>query len=250
MGRPARADAAAKRMTCFRLTEAEEARLDALVIEQGHKDRSALLRSWLEQAGPARVSSAEPQKASLLEQVIETIQREQDPRLGLVHVPRVVRELQTSFSIKEIHAALFTLHEQGALELRPEAGSEFISPKDAALCPPGPRGTIFSFARWTSSASGSANPTQDNALILSKLRELESREPPGSLLSVRTLRGLCALSKTRFDAGVLRLSAQKLVVLHHHDFPGGLSDDERALLVSDAHGTHYVGIAIKKGAFR
>lgn len=148
MGRPTRADAASTRMLSFRLTEAEEARLDALVTEQGHKDRSALLRAWLEQAGPGRVSSAEPQQASLLEQVTEAIQRAQDPRLGLVHVPRVVRELQTTFSIKQIHAALFVLYERGKLELRPEAGSEFLSPADAALCPPGPRGTFFSFARF------------------------------------------------------------------------------------------------------
>jgi hypothetical protein len=175
MPRPPRAETASTEVVNFRLTVDERARLDELVMKQGHKDRSALLRAWLEQAGPAprvkgtrtrsskanpealtpntsrdktaRVSSAEPQKA-LLEQVSEAIQREQDPRLGLVRVPVVVRELMTSFSLAQIHAVLFTLHKQGKLELRPEAGSEFISQKDAALCPPGPRGTIFTFARF------------------------------------------------------------------------------------------------------
>lgn len=53
MGRPARADIASTRHVGFRLTQEEEARLDELVLEQGHRDRSALLRAWLEQAGPS-----------------------------------------------------------------------------------------------------------------------------------------------------------------------------------------------------
>jgi len=53
MGRPARADIASTRHVGFRLTQEEEERLDELVLEQGHRDRSALLRAWLEQAGPS-----------------------------------------------------------------------------------------------------------------------------------------------------------------------------------------------------
>ena len=270
MPRPPRAETASTEVVNFRLTVDERSRLDHLVIEQGHKDRSALLRAWLEQAGPAprvkgtragsskarpealtpaaRVSSAEPQRASLLEQVSQAIQREQDPRLGLVRVPVVVRELMTSFPLAQIHAVLFTLHKQGALELRPEAGSEFINPKDAALCPPGPRGTLFSFARWTgtSVSQGSANETPDQTLVETKLHELAAREPPGTLLSIKALRALCGLSKPRFDAAVLGLSTSQSVTLHHHDFPASLSNGERAKLVVDGSGTHYVGIAPRK----
>ena len=34
------------------------------------------------------------------------------------------------------------------LELRAEVGSEHRPKEDAALCPPGPRKTVFSYARW------------------------------------------------------------------------------------------------------
>ena len=276
MPRPPRAETASTEVVNFRLTVDERSRLDDLVIEQGHKDRSALLRAWLEQGGPAprakgtragsikakpetlapnaspekaaRVSSAEPLNAALLEQVGEAVRQARDPRLGLVHVPRVVRELMSSLPIEQIHAALFALNKNGTIELRPESGSEFISPNDAALCPPGPRGTIFSFARWTrtSVSHGSANETPDQALVETKLHELASREPPGTLLSIKALRALCGLSKPRFDAAVLGLSTSQSVTLHHHDFPASLSNGERAKLVVDGNGTHYVGIAPRK----
>lgn len=61
MGRPARAKIASTRHVGFRLTQDEEARLDQLVAEQGHRDRSALLRAWLTQGGP---TSTTPQTNS------------------------------------------------------------------------------------------------------------------------------------------------------------------------------------------
>lgn len=83
----------------------------------------------------------------------------------------------------------------------------------------------------------------DDTAVLAALRELASREPPGALLSVRALRALGRLPKPRFDGAVLRLSRAGKVVLHHHDFPASLADAERAELVQDDHGVHYVGIA-------
>jgi Ribbon-helix-helix protein, copG family len=62
MGRPPRAAAPSTRIVGFRLTEEEKRQLDELVKELGHKDRSALLRAWLVQAGPG------PQRAEPLEQ--------------------------------------------------------------------------------------------------------------------------------------------------------------------------------------
>lgn len=157
MGRPARAATASTRIVGFRLTEDEEQRLDELVADLGHKDRSALLRAWLVQAGPAELATRNE------------------------------------------------LHDQT---------------RDTAA---------------------------DDDRALSALGELVSREPPGSLLSIRALRtAVQPLPKPRFDAAVLRLSRAGKVILHHHDFPTSLPEAERAMLVRDERGTHYIGIAPTK----
>ncbi len=51
MARLPRADEASTLHVGFRLTDNEIERLDHLVTEHGHRDRSALLRAWLEQGG-------------------------------------------------------------------------------------------------------------------------------------------------------------------------------------------------------
>jgi hypothetical protein len=56
------------------------------------------------------------------------------------------------------------------------------------------------------------------------------------------------LDKARFDRAVLRLSEAGKVVIHHHDFPASLPAAERAELVEDSRGTHYIGIAPRRGA--
>jgi hypothetical protein len=89
------------------------------------------------------------------------------------------------------------------------------------------------------------DPRADEDLVQGALRELASREPPGALLSVRALRAMVALDKPRFDGAVLRLSRARKVILHHHDFPTSLPEVERAGLVQDAHGVHYVGVALR-----
>jgi hypothetical protein len=86
----------------------------------------------------------------------------------------------------------------------------------------------------------------DESTVLAALRELASREPPESLLSVRALRAMRSLPKGRFDSAVLRLFRAGKVVLHHHDFPASLPDAERAELVLDDNGVHYIGIAPRK----
>lgn len=90
----------------------------------------------------------------------------------------------------------------------------------------------------------------DEGAVLAALRELASREPPGALLSVRGLRALAPLDKARFDGAVLRLSRAGKVTLHHHDFPSSLPDAERAALIVDEHGVHYVGVAPREDGGR
>jgi hypothetical protein len=86
----------------------------------------------------------------------------------------------------------------------------------------------------------------DRDAFLSALRSLAARSPDGMLLSVRELRAQLPFDKPRFDALALDLSRDGLIALHHHDFPTSLPEHERAALIEDARGTHYVGIVPKR----
>ena len=67
----------------------------------------------------------------------------------LIAVPDVVRSLMADASIDVIHEALLMLFRNGMIELRPGGGTEAMKAEDLALCPPGPRDTLFVYARWT-----------------------------------------------------------------------------------------------------
>jgi hypothetical protein len=94
--------------------------------------------------------------------------------------------------------------------------------------------------------AAASGPDVQREQFLRALRQLESTSPPGALLSVRELRADAALDKRQFDAMALALSREGAIVLHHHDHAGALPEAERALLVEDARGTHYVGIALRR----
>jgi hypothetical protein len=88
---------------------------------------------------------------------------------------------------------------------------------------------------------------RDEERVLAALQELSAREPPGTLLSLPALRRTTPdLDKARFDRAVLRLSSRGRVILHHHDFPTSLAPPERAALVEDERGTHYIGVALRR----
>ena len=74
--------------------------------------------------------------------------------LGLSRVPDLVRALDGRATIDDIHRALLAADDAGEIELRPESGGEFLSDEDARLCPPGPRGTVLSYARIVKPSSG------------------------------------------------------------------------------------------------
>jgi hypothetical protein len=93
-----------------------------------------------------------------------------------------------------------------------------------------------------SPSAQASGPEDDQRRVLGALRELAAEKPPGSLLSVRELRRRVLLDKDRFDRAALALAASRQAVLHYHDFPASLSEEEREGLVRDARGTHYVGI--------
>ncbi|WP_232380060.1 hypothetical protein [Polyangium fumosum] len=96
-----------------------------------------------------RFSAATPDEApSIL--VDEALRRLEDPALKLVRIPDLVRSLSSYLPLDAIHQALAEGVKDGTLELRPEAGAEFLKPEDVPLCPPGPRGTVLSYARRVS----------------------------------------------------------------------------------------------------
>lgn len=212
MGRPPRAASASTRIVGFRLTEEEERRLDELVMEQGHKDRSALLRAWLAQGGPSCS--------------------------GPTSVPPVVAFAKDE-PRETIRASHATKPNPSSPKQRPPR-----SPTSTTTPASTPAPRIFDRAS-TASDAGSV----DDAAVLSALHKLASREPSGSLLSVRALRAMQQrIPKPRFDAAVLRLASAGKVVIHHHDFPASLPEAERAELVQDEHNTHYIGIAPREQA--
>lgn len=87
-------------------------------------------------------------------------------------------------------------------------------------------------------------PAPDLAARLSRVLELVRRP----LLPIPHLRRLFPEPKAEFDAAVLRLHAARRVILHAHDRPLGIADDERAELVAAPGGVYYAAIGPAAGA--
>jgi len=161
------------------------------VAEQGHRDRSALLRAWLAQGGPTSTStprtnprqtthveptlprrrhpritatprmmdsspscdesSSKPQPRSIMRELLAELNRHRGELL--IRVADVVRALLPHASMEQVHEALLTLNRNGLIDLRPDGGSEFLRPEDVAVCPRGPRETVFAYARWTDTST-------------------------------------------------------------------------------------------------
>lgn len=83
--------------------------------------------------------------------VVDAVEKLEDPNLKLVRIADLVRKLAPQLSKDEVHRVLARAFELGTIELRPDAGTEFLKAEDVALCLPGPRGTVFSYARRMSS---------------------------------------------------------------------------------------------------
>lgn len=82
--------------------------------------------------------------------VDEALRRLEDPALKLVRIPDLVRSLAGRLPLDAIHLALAEAAKNGTIEMRPEAGAEFLKPEEVSLCPPGPRGTVLSYVRRVS----------------------------------------------------------------------------------------------------
>lgn len=102
-----------------------------------------------ERAAPGSQSSSATAVAP--RQLVElALRRLEDPKLKIVRIPELVRSLDGKLSVAEVHHALSEAADGGAIELQPDAGSEFLPTEDAVLCPTGPRDTVFSCARLLS----------------------------------------------------------------------------------------------------
>ncbi|OGO09129.1 MAG: hypothetical protein A2Y61_00675 [Chloroflexi bacterium RBG_13_60_13] len=85
------------------------------------------------------------------------------------------------------------------------------------------------------------------AAVLEGIATLE-RESPGSLHSFRKLRQLVHLAPLAFDRAVMALARARRIIVHEHDYPAGLTDDERGWYVRDG-ARWYVGAgAITEGS--
>ena len=82
-----------------------------------------------------------------MRELLTELHRQTEPRLGLIKVANVVRVMLLHAPLDVVHDALLTLAKHGSIELRPDAGTEFLRPDDVALCPRGPRDSVFVYAR-------------------------------------------------------------------------------------------------------
>jgi hypothetical protein len=83
--------------------------------------------------------------------------------------------------------------------------------------------------------------------FLGALNELVAEHPSQALLAVRDLRARLSLGKQEFDELALSLLSEGVITLHHHDHPASVPALERSQWVQDARGTHYLGIAPRRG---
>lgn len=82
--------------------------------------------------------------------------------------------------------------------------------------------------------------------VIERMIQLKLAAANGALVSLTELRRSLAAEipeKSSFDQAVLRLAEQGIVVLHRHDYPSSLSQQERDALVSDERGNYFIGIS-------
>ena len=82
--------------------------------------------------------------------------------------------------------------------------------------------------------------------LIALMRSIEPAADSGALVAARELRRAAKLEKMLFDQEILGLARQGRLMLHRHDFAGGLSPAERDELVTDGAGTYYVGMALRR----
>jgi hypothetical protein len=86
------------------------------------------------------------------------------------------------------------------------------------------------------------------AQILDRMVDIDPGAANGALVRLRELRRAMDfqnIEKADFDRAVLHLADEGKVALHRHDYPAGLSEQDREELVTDGSGDYFVGIALR-----
>ena len=69
--------------------------------------------------------------------------------LELCFIPGATRELMgKGYAMRDVHASIVELSEAGEIDMLADGGGEYLEEEDEAICPPGPRGTVFSRCRF------------------------------------------------------------------------------------------------------
>lgn len=85
-------------------------------------------------------------------------------------------------------------------------------------------------------------------LILERMLQLNPSAATGAPVQLSQLRHALhpeIADKDIFDQTILRLAEEGRVAVHRHDYAGGLSQEERAALVSDGRGNYFIGITLR-----
>jgi hypothetical protein len=97
-------------------------------------------------------------------------------------------------------------------------------------------------------AGANPEPSGGDEKLLERMVQMKLAAAQGAPLPLRDLwQSLQSegWEKAAFDRVVIELAASYRVTLLKHNFPGMLSDGDRADLVVDTYGNHYVGIAMR-----
>ncbi len=121
------------------------AHIEPIPARRRHPRITAMPRTM--DSSPSRDESSRETPKSIMRELLAELHRHKDPHLGLIRVVDVVRALLPLASLDAVHDALLTLAKHGTIELRPDGGTEFLKADDAAICPRGPRDTMFAYAR-------------------------------------------------------------------------------------------------------
>lgn len=97
------------------------------------------------------------------------------------------------------------------------------------------------------SAAIAAHTGADTDKVMAAIDKVAAREPENAMLLVEDVRKQAGLSKSAFDKAALDLSTSDRTMLHYHDIPSSVSPEKRAQWVVDSEGTHYIGIARRRG---
>jgi len=83
--------------------------------------------------------------------------------------------------------------------------------------------------------------------LVTLMKQMDPGAELGTLIGAADLRRRAGLSKEEFDRQSLALARAGHLSLHQHDFPGSLSPERLAELITDGAGRYYVGLALRRG---